>query len=165
MEATLDKKALIVDHENCGACHICELVCSFSKEKVFTPSKSRIRIKEVFMNEVILVCQQCKIAKCVEACDYGALSRDPPTGAIIVNQEKCKGFECGKCLSACPYGAIFRDPKTGIVLICDLCGGSPICTRWCPRGALLYEIPEGKKSELKIRAESKIVAYWRSVKK
>jgi carbon-monoxide dehydrogenase iron sulfur subunit len=159
-----DWKVLIVDHEKCGACHICELICSFTKEGVFSPTISRIRIRESSMDETILVCQLCKIAKCIEACTFGALSRDEKTGAIVLDYEKCRGSKCGDCVSACPYGAIFVDPRTGRVLICDLCGGEPACIRWCPRGAILFDFPEGEKAALKQKAERKLVAYKKGVR-
>ena len=38
---------LIFNYENCTGCRACELACSFYKEGVFAPSKSRIKIVRI----------------------------------------------------------------------------------------------------------------------
>jgi len=70
------------------------------------------------------------------SCPANAIKRDPKTGAIIVQEEKCVG--CGNCIHVCPYGAAFLDPVTKKAIICDLCGGDPACVRACPVDALKY---------------------------
>jgi Fe-S-cluster-containing hydrogenase component 2 len=73
-------------------------------------------------------------AKCIEACEYDALSRDSTTNAILVSEESC--VSCGKCVEECPYTHPIMHPTEDYVLICDLCGGDPECVAICPENAI-----------------------------
>lgn len=44
------------------------------------------------------------LGSCVNACQFGALSLDPETGAPVVDEDKCSA--CGACVKACPRGVI-----------------------------------------------------------
>lgn len=123
------------DNEKCVGCDICEYACSFEKEKVFNPIKSRIRsvrIGQTFNTAV--TCQACKDAPCVIACEPKAIRQSPETGAILVDEEKCNG--CRWCMETCKYGAITLHPNTRKVMICDTCNGDPKCIPACPESAL-----------------------------
>ena len=89
-------------------------------------------------------CQQCNEAPCVQACLTGALTRDPVSLLVKVDEERCIG--CWTCLLACPLGVMRQDDRQGKVLKCDLCQGEeiPVCVANCPNEALVYaEVPEG----------------------
>ncbi len=49
------------------------------------------------------------------------------------------GNWCKECLEACPFGAMGFDPDRGRPFKCDLCGGEPLCVRFCEPGALLFK--------------------------
>lgn len=127
----LQSKYIVLDLERCTGCSVCELVCSFTKFKVFNPRKSSIRISynyEVGRVEAVTVCNQCGL--CVNHCPTGALR--VVDGVVTLDYTKCRG--CLECMNACPNGSyvvINRKPYK-----CDLCGGSPQCVRFCVRGAL-----------------------------
>ena len=73
------------DNEKCVGCDICEYICSFEKEKVFNPLKSRIRsvrIGQTFNTAV--TCKGCVDVPCTVACPEKALMRSSETGAIMV---------------------------------------------------------------------------------
>lgn len=127
---------LLVDSRACSGCRSCELVCSLKHEGVFAPSLSRVVVRKDEGNGVDepVVCRQCGVARCVEACRLGALSRDPETGAVLVDAGLCS--RCGDCAAACPFGAIRSHPDTALPLVCDLCGGEPACVARCVTGAL-----------------------------
>lgn len=123
------------DTEKCVGCDICEYACSFEKEGVFNPLKSRIRsvrIGQVFNKAV--TCKACLDAPCVTACPEKALTRSKDTGAIHVAAEKCKG--CDWCIEACKCGAVTLDPTSRKAIVCDSCGGDPKCIPSCPESAL-----------------------------
>ena len=64
------------DNDKCVGCDICEYACSFEKEKVFNPLKSRIRsvrIGQTFNTAV--TCKACIDAPCIIACPEKALTR------------------------------------------------------------------------------------------
>lgn len=127
-------KMLLVDPEKCTGCHRCEMWCTMNKEGVMNPSKARLSVlrREPAM-DVPVVCLQCGI--CVQACAYGALSRDMRTGAVVVDEKTCVG--CGKCVMACPYGMIVLGTDRAAKK-CDLCGGHPVCVAHCPENAITY---------------------------
>jgi len=70
----------------------------------------------------------------MESCPAEALERREE-GLVFVNDEKCVG--CGECLETCMIGAIRLHPERNTPLICDHCGGKPLCVEKCPTKALL----------------------------
>lgn len=127
---------IVVNNEKCTGCRICELICSAYHEGIFAPERSRVKIKsKISSADEPMLCRQCDKPPCVEACQYGALSKSD-YGAILVDESKCVG--CGICVDICPYNAISLDPNIKKPLICDLCNGDPMCVKWCPRKALKF---------------------------
>ena len=133
----MTKIVLQIDPDSCGACHICEMVCSLQQAGECNPARSRIRVLRGEMKETLLVCRQCEVLFCAAACPEGAIRRDPGSGVTRVEEESCNG--CQRCREACPFQAISFDAARRKVLICDQCGGEPQCAAWCPRGALQVE--------------------------
>ncbi len=123
------------DPQKCVGCDICELTCSWEKEKVFNPTKSRIRaVRLEQVKNTALTCRTCKDAPCVVACPEEALRQSKETGVITVDEDKCDG--CGWCIEACEYGAVTLHPVTRKAILCDTCNGKPECIQMCPEGAL-----------------------------
>ncbi len=123
------------DNDKCVGCDICEYACSFEKEKVFNPLKSRIRSVRVGqIQNTAVTCKGCIDAPCILACPEKAIAQVKETGAIIVDESKCKG--CDWCIDACKYGAITLHPSSHKAIVCDTCGGDPKCIPACPESAL-----------------------------
>lgn len=129
---------MLVNEKLCAGCRACELICSFTHERKFSDLLSRIHVDKVDEDGIDrpLVCRQCGNARCVGACPNAALSRDPETRCVVVDETRCSG--CGTCADACPFGAVAFHPETRVPLICDLCGGDPECVKRCPTGAISY---------------------------
>jgi anaerobic carbon-monoxide dehydrogenase iron sulfur subunit len=136
------KKILVVDINACNGCRICEVICSFEKEKVAAPTKSRIRVLRMDEAGVDVpgVCQHCESPPCADVCPMDAIARDLKTEGVVLNQDRCMG--CSACTFVCPYGVISLDVDRKVMMKCDLCGGDPQCARHCPKGALIYERAE-----------------------
>ena len=127
----------------CAGCRICEIVCTLSHEGEIQPSLARnIVHKDIQTGDLthVLYCQQCDDPKCLKACPTGALHVDPETGARVIDQDVCIG--CQTCLNACIYAQggqgesrIKFNPETNTCFKCDLCGGDPLCVKYCPIGA------------------------------
>lgn len=127
------------DPDKCVGCRICEYVCSFEKDKVFNPLRSRIRVIRIYPNiNLSITCRLCEDAPCVKACPRDALAQSKETGLIMVDEDACNG--CGWCIEACDFGALTLDPDKKIVMVCDLCSSrpdkKPQCIEWCPEEAL-----------------------------
>ncbi|XHH08781.1 MAG: thiamine pyrophosphate-dependent enzyme [Candidatus Bathyarchaeia archaeon] len=125
------------DNEKCVGCAVCEYICSFEKEQVFNPLKSRIRTTRVNqINNTAVTCRACLDAPCVASCPHDALLKSAKTGTILVDETRCTG--CGWCIESCKYGAVTLDPNKRKVMICDTCNGDPKCVKYCPETALSY---------------------------
>ncbi len=141
MAAARPRKFVAADPDKCVGCSVCEYICSFEKEKVFNPLKSRIRAVRLRPPiNLAVTCRLCENPPCVTACPREALEQSEETGVIMVDADKCNG--CGWCIEACDYGAITLHPETRVVIVCDLCDGDPKCVEWCPEEALDFVTPD-----------------------
>lgn len=129
----------------CLNCKVCEVYCktahSKSKDiiKAYKYEKpepvARITVEGDNNISFAAQCRHCQDPLCVQSCITGAMYKDPITGKVLNNEEKCIG--CMTCLAACPYGVI----KVGdVALKCDLCQDEdmPVCVKNCPNHALIY---------------------------
>ena len=120
---------------NCSGCRKCEIACSIFHEGRIWPEASRIRVFMLVPGvEIPHLCVQCYDQPCVAACPQNALWINEETGAILVDKENCTG--CGLCIEACPGRIPHLHPIEKYVLICDLCGGEPLCVKACQFDAL-----------------------------
>ena len=132
------EKILVVDHERCTGCRLCEMVCSVKHTGANSPNRSRIHIIKWPMEgfELPMLCQQCEDAPCIAVCPKDALSRDLALGRVVLNHDLCIG--CKMCVAACPFGGMGIDTVTRKMIKCDLCDGEPACVRFCDSGALKF---------------------------
>lgn len=146
-------KRIYAIEEWCIDCKRCEVACktfhSASKNavkayKIENAPEARIRVEGTTQVSVAVNCRQCPAPACVDACISGAMQRNPETGVITSDPQKCVG--CRTCVSACPFGAVHIET---VALKCDLCGdgagqpGEPRCVEACPNRALIYVESEG----------------------
>jgi len=120
----------------CSGCRACEMACSFSHEKVYSPQLARlhvVKLEEIGV-DVPTVCLRCVNAPCAAACPHGAIEQDPRTRLVKVDLNLCDG--CGKCASDCVSGVIELHPVNKHPLLCDLCDGDPECAKKCPTSAI-----------------------------
>ena len=142
----MSKKIAVVP-ELCSGCRICELTCAIHHFQVNNPKKSAIRVIITYPHPVVrmpIVCSQCKIPACAEACPVTALKK----ADSVVELDKDLCISCMKCVEACPFGAMYAHSDVDHPIKCDMCGGSPQCVERCPKGAI-YLIPEQALGESK----------------
>lgn len=161
-------KKIYAREEYCLGCGLCEVYCVTShsesgdvvkahKNEKITPG---IVIESNQHISFAVQCRHCDDAPCTRACISGAMQKDPETGVVKYDQEKCVG--CWSCIMACPYGAIRRDEyEFNVISKCDLCvdnGGQPACVENCPNNALIYkeseEVNKNKISNAEVGCES-----------
>ncbi|MBW2056708.1 MAG: 4Fe-4S dicluster domain-containing protein [Deltaproteobacteria bacterium] len=131
-------RIIYIDLDRCIGCRNCEQACSLYGTGGFRREDSNIRVNlypgERFIST--LTCSQCETPPCMEICPSGALSRDPRTGAIVVDQDRCVG--CKMCMMACPFGNIHFNTERHVIQKCNLCEGEPRCIMFCMPHALNY---------------------------
>lgn len=139
-------RRVYVNEQVCIGCHLCEIYCQLkhahSKDLVKAFKKEsprpspRLRVEENGVVSLSVRCQHCDDAPCIQACLTGALTRDPVTSIVTLDEERCIG--CGTCMLVCPLGAISKDTGEKKALKCDLCQGEevPVCVANCPNEAL-----------------------------
>ena len=134
-------KSLIIDVDKCASCKQCEKVCSLKHEGECNPALSRVKVlRDELMGSyfvsIPIMCQQCEVPICVEACPMEAIYKDKETGALLVDELRCTG--CRMCVISCPLGAGEIHPDRRVSYRCDLCSGDPECVKVCLPGALKY---------------------------
>lgn len=132
----------------CIDCKRCEVACKTFHSKSQNPVKAfnfedapdaRVCVEGGKQLSLAVNCRHCADPKCVESCISGAMQKNPVTGVVTSDPEKCVG--CRTCVSACPFGAVHIET---VALKCDLCGdghgepGEPSCVKACPNRALIY---------------------------
>lgn len=149
-------KVVVVKPERCVGCLQCRFACAVAHSKSCSPhaapyetvlSKPRIHIglsknKDPFPNK----CRHCDPAPCEMACLTKAIFREPSTGTVLINPDRC--INCGMCAMACPFGVVryhlYSNNRTAAHK-CDQCiarqkdGIGPACVEVCKVGALLFE--------------------------
>ena len=147
--------AFYFDSSRCTGCRTCEMACKdyndttteFNYRKVYdyeggewTTNEDGSCACSAFVYHVSLGCQHCDDPACTHVCPTGAMHKDPETGLVSVDADKCIG--CGYCHMACPYNVPEVDRSQGHSVKCDGCaervaaGKNPMCVDACPLRAL-----------------------------
>jgi len=131
-------RVVTMDPNKCVACYNCEYACSLKQNNDFDRQDSQIRVNFYPENRACLplTCFHCSDAWCMEVCPAGAILRNPETGAVEIDANRCAG--CKMCLLACPSGSIHFDKVRLVSKKCDLCEGDPNCVKFCTSGALQF---------------------------
>lgn len=143
-------KRIYAREDVCIGCRLCEIHCtvahSKSKDiiKAFKKEKEkalpRVTVEERKPVSFAVQCRHCDQPACVNACMTGAMQKDPESGIVLCDQERCVG--CWMCLMVCQYGAV-KAGENGkkYAVKCDLCieSGKPACVENCPNLAIVYE--------------------------
>jgi len=140
-------KRIKIREEYCMNCRLCEVHClvqhSRSKRiiKAFRQERDTIvpaiQVEQSGYVSFALQCRHCDDAPCIEACMTGAMHRDPETGAVLCDTDRCVG--CWMCIMVCPVGAVRMGANQQVASKCDLCIGEavPACVENCPNEALV----------------------------
>ena len=144
-------RRVVYDPLKCTACKTCEIQCSVSHSRSgdliealseSPPPLPRLAVAWTPGVNVPVKCAHCETAPCLLGCPVGAIRRDRPTDAVLVDDTRCIG--CFSCVLVCPYGATRLSFDRKRVHKCDGCvdrqaeGREPACSASCPTGALAF---------------------------
>lgn len=145
-----------LDLDRCTGCSSCSIACrtensvddAIDWRTIHTFNEQHLPDAAVF--HYSLACNHCLEPACLYGCPASAYTKDPSTGAVLLDSDKCIG--CQYCTWVCPYGAPQFNPATGIVEKCTFCshrleeGLGPACAEACPVDALGFIVqgsPDG----------------------
>ena len=173
---------MVIDLQRCIGCQTCVMACRVGNNvpvgifwnRVFTIGGEFIDTasadgKKDYMP---MACQHCANPACIKVCPVGATWKDPETGVVRQDYDRCIG--CRMCMAACPYTGVrsynWEEPKyhtafpTGeintpphqkhTVEKCTFCyqriskGDVPACMRLCPGRARHWGDLEDPNSEV-----------------
>lgn len=181
--------AMVIDVKRCIGCNTCATACKVANNvpngiwwnRVMTDGGDSPDTPggtfgvDNSMSWVPLSCQHCENPACAKACPVGATWRDPETGIVRQDYDKCIG--CRMCMAACPYTGVrsfnWEDPRYYVnfdvgdarvpkhqkhtVEKCTFCyqrtsqGETPACMELCPSRARHWgdlDDPESEVSRL-----------------
>ncbi|MBK8173882.1 MAG: hydrogenase 2 operon protein HybA [Rhodospirillales bacterium] len=103
-------------------------------------------------------CLHCVDPSCVSCCPVSAMTKDPETGIVSHDPDRCIG--CRYCVFACPFQVpVYQyDRAFGKIQKCQLCkhrlaeGEIPACAESCPTGATLF----GRITDLRAEAHRRL---------
>ncbi len=150
-----ERRFVAVDPDKCSGCQTCEYICSYTKEKAFNPTKSRIRVER--QNQIInmpVTCRLCEEPACVAACPRDALKQSEDTGIKRQKQRL-------RLVHRSHYGAMMLHPEAKIVFACDLCKDKPEgpqCIKMCPQKALACVTSDALAQKARISAIKRLFA-------
>lgn len=163
---------MVIDLARCIGCHTCAVACkqinnlpkdtwwnrilTDGGEDMDTPAGEFPNLK---MGALPVSCQHCDNPACTKVCPVGATYKDPETGVVRQDYDKCIG--CRMCMAACPYTGVrsfnWEEPKYAVdhalgdlgiakhqkhtVEKCTFCyqrlarGEAPACMDLCPAHA------------------------------
>ena len=188
--------AFAVDTVRCVGCHTCAVACKQENNvpdgvlwnRVVTEGANSLdasvgEYPNVTKSYLTVACQHCENPACTKVCPVGATYKDPETGAVCQDYDKCIG--CRMCMAACPYnartfnwnepvratGAAYGDARVpersrGVMEKCTLCkertdeGEVPMCVHCCPGDARIFgdlDDPDSAVSRLRREGSAEVL--------
>ena len=131
-----------IDRDRCIGCLTCVTACVVSHES--SDARNRVVIDSQSKCAPIF-CRNCDRPECVYTCMTGAMHKNPDTGFVEYDRDKCAS--CYICVMACPYGVLKSDRvEHKEIMKCNMCvhrtqDGSPkpMCVELCPMEAITLE--------------------------
>lgn len=151
----MTRYAFHFDGTRCTGCKTCEMACkdfkglsvgtAFRKVYEVTLGTTERDANGCITSSCVsyplsMSCNHCDDPACTKVCPTTAMHKDPETGLVSVDVDKCIG--CGYCHMACPHNAPKVDREKGHSVKCDGCaervaaGEKPVCVEACPARAL-----------------------------
>jgi NADPH-dependent glutamate synthase beta subunit-like oxidoreductase len=85
----MGRVSLMLNEYECMGCHACEVACKQEHSLGIGPKVIQAIERAPYFKP--LFCHHCEDAPCALACPEDAIVKDPKTGVVLVNGEKCNG--------------------------------------------------------------------------
>lgn len=108
---------MVIDTRRCIGCHTCAVACRRQNNipddiwwnRILTEGGEQIDMPagqwpDNTLSYIPLNCQHCENPACTRACPVAATHKDPDTGAVLQDYDRCIG--CRMCIAACPYTGV-----------------------------------------------------------
>ena len=148
----MTQHGFVLDLDRCTGCGACVVACTNENSPTegiawrAIATYNRQRFSDVPVFHYSLACNHCLEPACMEGCPAAAYTKDPATGAVLIDQDRCIG--CRYCSWVCPYDAPRFDAVGGVMEKCTFCQSrladelEPVCVVACPVDALAFETVE-----------------------
>lgn len=166
MSETKKQLAHLFDATQCIGCSACIVACTQTNHPEMLERENEgwhwmaANIRKVTLErkarpvQLLVQCQQCENAPCIDTCPFGANYRDPETGLVKTDESRCVG--CNYCIASCPYDVRWSHPDSGLPMKCmghgceELVreGKDPACVAACPVGARMFGDVRDPNSEI-----------------
>ena len=116
----MTRYGMVIDTKKCIGCHVCAMACKTENNlpndvwwnRIFTDNGGEMGFDMVGgsypdnlqFGYIPVACQHCDNPACVKVCPVGATYKDPETGVVRQDYDKCIG--CRMCVAACPYTGV-----------------------------------------------------------
>jgi NADPH-dependent glutamate synthase beta subunit-like oxidoreductase len=87
----MGKVSLVFNDYDCMGCHACEIACKQEHGLGVGPRVVRVLERAPLFKP--LFCHHCEDAPCALACPEDAITKDPKTGVVLLDGEKCNGCD------------------------------------------------------------------------
>jgi Fe-S-cluster-containing dehydrogenase component len=134
------------DPNRCTGCQACVVACWMENHAVQSRPWRTVHTfntmghPDLPVFHLSFACHHCESPACLEHCPADAYMKDPKTGAVVIDVDRCMG--CRYCTWACPHDAPKFNEQLGTIEKCTLCpertaqGLEPACVARCPMEAL-----------------------------
>ena len=135
----MSKVSLVFSQVDCCGCHTCEVACKQEHELPVGPRVVKVLERApLFMQ---YYCHHCEDAPCALSCPEEAITKDPDTGVVLHDPEKCNG--CALCTKPAHCGRYKRAiyMEGGVANIDEIqCLGCETCASICPMDAISMNV-------------------------
>jgi len=113
----MTRLAIAIDLSRCTGCNTCAMACKMQNNVPMGMTWNRVlnencefevgvqgTYPSISRSHLPIACQHCENPACVKVCPVGATYKDPETGVVRQDYDKCIG--CRMCMSACPYNGV-----------------------------------------------------------
>jgi len=154
---------MVMRQERCIDCEKCVVACKKTNHVPDQHGAYRTTINEKitisgegFTERVFrpVLCNHCNRPPCVRVCPTKATYKDPKTGIVMMNYDKCIG--CKTCMAACPYNARYYSEEKRAIDKCNFCFDTRLskgetttaCAEACPSQVRIFGNLLDKTSEV-----------------